>query len=125
MQPRPYWVQSRPRNIRTPKPKLKVTAMTYETDFDDLYGSKYLTAGDLHGKQPRHRIGKVDVSELKEKDGSTKRKFVAYLEGVEKPLVLNKTNATKLAGAYGKDRSAWVGTTVALASMRGAMSTFT
>ena len=88
--------------------------MSYETDFDELYGSRYLTANDLHGETQRRKVGKADVVELKEKDGSTKRKFVAYFEGVEKPLVLNKTNATKLAGAYGKDRSKWIGTTVEL-----------
>jgi hypothetical protein len=88
--------------------------MTYETDFDDLYGSKYLTANDLHGETQRRKIGKVDVVELKEKDGSTKRKYVAYFEGVDKALVVNKTNATKLATAYGKDRSKWVGVVVEL-----------
>ena len=78
--------------------------MSNESDFDDLYGCKYFSATDLHGETPRHRIGKVAPVELKEKDGSTKRKFVVYFEGVEKALVLNKTNAKKLAAAFGKDR---------------------
>ena len=73
--------------------------MSNESDFDDLYGSKYYAVTDLHGETPRHQIGKVDVAELKEKDGSTKRKYVVYFEGVEKPLVLNKTNATKTGGS--------------------------
>jgi hypothetical protein len=94
---------------------MKVTDMTTDTDiFDDIYGSKYFSVTDLHGKQPRLKIGKVDVAELKDKDGSTKRKFIVYFDGVEKPLVLNKTNATKLAVAYGKDRSKWIGVTVDL-----------
>jgi hypothetical protein len=89
--------------------------MTTDTDiFDDIYGSKYFSAADLHGEQIRRRIGKVDVTELKEKDGSTKRKFIVYFEGVEKPLVLNKTNAQKLAASLGKDRSKWIGTMVEL-----------
>jgi hypothetical protein len=88
--------------------------MTNETDFDNLYGSKYLGAADLHGETPRRKIGKVEVIELKEKDGSAKKKFAAYLAGVEKPLILNKTNAQKLAAAYGKDRSQWVGADVEL-----------
>jgi hypothetical protein len=88
---------------------------TTDTDiFDDLYGSKYFSATDLHGETVRRRIGKVDVVELKEKDGSTKRKFVCFFEGVEKPLVLNKTNATKLAASYGKDRLKWIGVVVEL-----------
>lgn len=89
--------------------------MSTDSDiFDDLYGSKYLAANDLHGEQPRWKIGKVDLIELKEKDGTTKRKFLVYFQGVEKALVLNKTNATKLAAALGKDRSKWIGVIVEL-----------
>ena len=73
--------------------------MSNESDFDDLYGNKYFSASDLHGETPHHRIGKVALVELKEKDGSTKRKYLVYFEGVEKALVLNKTNAQKLAAA--------------------------
>ena len=94
--------------------------MSYESDFDDLYGSKYYSVPDLHGGTPRHRVGKVAPAELKEKDGSTKRKLVAYFEGVEKALVLNKTNAQKLAAAFGKDYSKWIGKEVELyAEMTG------
>ena len=94
--------------------------MTNTTDFDDLYGSKYYGSIDLHGATPRHVIGKVGPLELKDKDGSTKRKLAAYFEGVEKPLILNKTNATKLAGSYGKDWSNWTGKEVELyAEMTG------
>ena len=90
--------------------------MSYETDFDDLYGSKYFSVTDLHGHEPRRKIGKVEVKELKEKDGTAKKKFVIYFEGEDKPLVVNKTNATKLAAACGKDRAAWFGVTVELYS---------
>jgi hypothetical protein len=94
--------------------------MSNETDFDDLYGPKYYGTSDLHGETPRRKIGKVDVAELKDKDGSTKRKFLVYFEGVEKPLVLNKTNAQKLAAAFGKDRTKWIGVVVELyAEMTG------
>ena len=88
--------------------------MKSETDFDDIYGSKYFSVGDLRGEQPRRKIGKVDVAELKEKDGTTKRKYIVYFEGEDKALVLNKTNAQKLAQAVGKDRTKWVGLTVQL-----------
>ena len=88
--------------------------MSNESDFDDLYGNKYFSASDLHGGTPQHRIGKVALVELKEKDGSTKRKYLVYFEGVEKALVLNKTNAQKLAAAFGKDRAKWIGMEVEL-----------
>ncbi len=88
--------------------------MSNESDFDDLYGSRYLSANDLHGEQPRRKIGRADVVELKEKDGTTKRKFVIHFANEEKALVLNKTNATKLAAAFGKDRTNWIGAEVEL-----------
>ena len=83
-------------------------------DFDDMYGSKYLGASDLKGQRPRRTIGKVETVDLKEKDGSTKRRRVLYFEGEDKAMVVNKTNATKLAMAFGKEKSEWVGARVEL-----------
>jgi hypothetical protein len=88
--------------------------MSNDTDFNDLYGSKYLTADDLHGQEPRRKIGKVDLVELKDKDGAAKRRFLAYFVGEDKALVVNKTNAVKLAAAFGKDRMNWIGADVQL-----------
>jgi hypothetical protein len=83
-------------------------------DFDDLYGSKYLSAADLKGQTRRAKIGKTDVADFKEKNGATRRKYVLYFEGEDKAMVLNKTNAQKLGTAYGKDRTSWVGQHVEL-----------
>src|SRR3954454_20012863 len=88
--------------------------MTTVSEFDDIYGSKYFSAADLHGEMIRRKIGKVEIAELKDKDGSTKRKFVVYFNGVDKPLVLNRTNAQKLAASLGKDTTAWIGVPVEL-----------
>jgi hypothetical protein len=89
---------------------------TVQDDFDAMYGSKYFSVPDLKGQRPRRTIGKVEVAELKEKDGSTKRKRILYLEGEDKPLVLNKTNAVKLAMAFGKESSEWINARVELYS---------
>jgi hypothetical protein len=88
--------------------------MLEEEDFDSLYGSKYLSVADLKDTEPRLRIGKVEVAELREKNGTTKRKYVIWFEGTEKGLVINKTNAKKLADAYGKQPSKWIGQVVQL-----------
>jgi hypothetical protein len=77
-------------------------------EFDDLYGSKYLCVADLKGAKPRLKIGKVEVAELRDKNGNVKRKYVVFFEGVTKGLVINQTNANKLAAAYGKQISNWV-----------------
>jgi hypothetical protein len=89
---------------------------TEQLNFDDLYGSRYLSASDLHGETPRRKIGKVEVAELKEKDGTTKKKFVLFFAGEDKSLVLNKTNARRLAEAFTKDPTKWVGEGVELYS---------
>jgi hypothetical protein len=85
-------------------------------DFDDLYGSKYLGAADLNGQRKRAKIVDTEVSDLREKDGSTKRKYIVWFETEEKALVLNKTNALRLAQAFGKSREGWHGAVVELYS---------
>jgi hypothetical protein len=90
--------------------------MSEEDDFDSLYGSKYLSVTDLKDAEPRLRIGKVEVAELRDKNGATKRKYVMWFEGVEKGLVINLTNAKKLADAYGKQPSKWIGQSTQLYS---------
>ena len=109
MRPRPK-VHARPqyphRNWHRSNPAM---TMTSEDEFDLLYGSKYLGAADLKGQRPRFTIGKVETAELREKNGSTKRKRVLYFQGEDKALVVNKTNAEKLAMAFGKSSADWVG----------------
>jgi hypothetical protein len=85
-------------------------------EFDDLYGSKYLSAADLKDDEPRLKIGKVAVAELRDKSGTTRRKYVVFFEGVDKGLVINKTNARRLAEAYGKQSTKWIGQIVQLYS---------
>jgi hypothetical protein len=70
----------------------------------------------LNGQRKRARIIKVDIDDLREKDGATKRKYVVHFEGEERGLPLNKTNALRLAQAFGKDRTKWVGRPVELYS---------
>ena len=85
-------------------------------EFDDLYGSKYLGVPDLKNTKPRLKIGKVEVAELREKNGNVRRKYVVLFEGVTKGLVINQTNANKLASVCGKQTSNWVGQRVELYS---------
>jgi hypothetical protein len=85
-------------------------------DFDDLYGSKFLGAADLNGQRKRVKIVDTEVSDLREKDGSTKRKYIVWFETEDKALVLNKTNAMRLAQAFGKAREAWNGAVIELYS---------
>jgi hypothetical protein len=94
----------------------KEPVMSDIDEFDDLYGSKYLSVADLKGGEPRLKIGKVEVADLRDKTGTTKRRYVTFFEGIEKGLVINITNAKKLAEAYGKQSAKWIGQIVELYS---------
>jgi hypothetical protein len=54
--------------------------MSDTDEFDDLYGTKYLSAADLKESEPRLKIGKVEVAELRDKSGSTRRKYVVLYQ---------------------------------------------
>jgi hypothetical protein len=85
-------------------------------NFDDIYGSKFLGAADLNGQRKRVKIADTEVDDLREKDGSTKRKYIVWFETEDKALVLNKTNALRLAQAFGKNREDWNGAVIELYS---------
>jgi hypothetical protein len=91
-------------------------------DFDDIYGTKFFGAAALNGQRRRVKISEVTREDLREQDGRTKPKYVIRFENEEKALPLNKTNALRLAKAFGKPRSSedarakWVGRIVELYS---------
>ena len=87
-----------------------------EDDFDALYGSKYLSVADLKDREPTLKVGKVETAELHDKNGTTKRKYVMWFEKTAKALVLNQTNARKLADVYGKQPANWIGQSIQLYS---------
>lgn len=66
------------------------------------FPSKYLKAADLGGKEVKVIMQNVE----KEKLGDD-TKLVLYFKGKEKGVVLNKTNASTIADAYGDDSEDW------------------
>jgi len=77
-------------------------------DFDDLYGGKYLAASEL--KAPiTGTIEKIDEETFAKQGERSRNKKVLFVRGGKKGVVVNKTNAITLAGAFGKDFSTWVG----------------
>ena len=78
------------------------------TDFDELYGGKYLTAADI--KNPRTaKIERVEHTEFSRAGEPVRKKAVVHFMGAKKPMVLNKTNAFTIASAFSKDFNAWIG----------------
>jgi len=76
-------------------------------NIESIYGPEfgYLKADDLAG--PTKYV--IESYYIYPFNGGEKRKIVLVLKGQKKRLVLNKTNAFKLASKYGYDVNAWVG----------------
>ena len=72
---------------------------------NEIYpSSKSLKAEDLKG----HTV-KVTIAGTSVKDFDNGKKIILSFEGKEKGLVVNKTNATIIASAYGGDTNGWHG----------------
>jgi hypothetical protein len=77
-------------------------------DFDDLYGTKFLSATELKGPVTAVIESMTEESFIRPGE-RPQRKMVAHCKGAKKGLVINKTNALTLATAYGRDMQAWIG----------------
>jgi hypothetical protein len=77
----------------------------------EAFPSKFLKADDLQGKEITVQIDHVAMEEV----GKDKEiRPALYFRGKEKGIVLNKTNATNIAAAYGPDTDDWTGQPVTL-----------
>ena len=73
-------------------------------NINDSFPSNWLKAGDLQG-----RALEVSISHVIEEEIGDGMKPVLYFQGKTKGVVLNKTNAQMIAGAYGDETGAWEG----------------
>lgn len=85
-----------------------------EADLDSAYGSKYLATGDIGDRKVRVKIAKVRKDELRSNDGTKRTRFVIYLEGLDKPMVLNATNKNELVTVLGKKPVSWIGASIGI-----------
>jgi hypothetical protein len=86
-----------------------------EDDVDQCYGSKFLGVTDVGNKKIRTKITKVRKEEVNDhKTGRPKKRFIAYLESLDKPWVLNNTNIDTLIDVLGKAPAGWEGATVGI-----------
>jgi hypothetical protein len=75
------------------------------SDYDELYGGRFMATADV--KAPR--TATIDRIDQETFNGASRPKAVIYLIGAPKGIVLNKTNATTLARAFGKNFQHWIG----------------
>jgi hypothetical protein len=84
------------------------------SEFDDLYGGKYLNATELNGSVIA-TIEKIEEETFAKEGQKARPKKVLLFKGASKGVVLNKTNATVLAAAFGTDFTRWIGKPVKVA----------
>ena len=79
-------------------------------NINSAFPSNYIKASDLMGKAVQVVIKDVKVEQIgRDKDA----KPVVYFQGKDKGLVLNKTNARKIADISGsQDTDDWAGTSI-------------
>lgn len=82
---------------------------------NDAFPSKYIKADDLQGREVTVTIDRVEMENIGQGQNQD-RKPVAYFQGKQKGLVLNKTNSMNIASVYGPETSGWTGRQVTLFS---------
>lgn len=78
-------------------------------ELSQVFSSATLKASDLQGHEPTVTIETV---EMKKFDNGNK--LVISFKGKEKTLVCNKTNANRIAYAYGTNTDNWIGKQITL-----------
>lgn len=78
-------------------------------ELSNVFGGDSLKAADLQGSEPTVIIASV---EMKKFDNGNK--LVIAFEGKKKGLVCNKTNANRIAFAFGTNTDNWIGQEVTL-----------
>lgn len=80
---------------------------------DDVYPSKWIKADDVTD-EPQCVIKSVEMAELQTQDGKKEDKPVAYFKGIDKGLILSKTNWDRLEKQFGPESDDWIGKTIVL-----------
>ena len=86
-------------------------------DIRTAFPSKYLRAADILGlpsKTIRLKMAQLKHETMKTKGGDEESKPVLFFMGAKKGMVLNKTNADRIAHHYGWDTDQWLGKPVDL-----------
>lgn len=79
-----------------------------------MYPSEYVAACDLHGKDSKVVIERVDIEAVVGSDGKKQDKPVVWFRGAKKRMVLCKTNAKAVAKQHGNDTDGWVGKSITI-----------
>ena len=77
--------------------------------------SRFLKAEDLNKAEHKVTIANVVLEEMEDdKTGLSVNKLALMLAGVEKGVLLNKTNSDVLSACYGGDTDMWIGKSICI-----------
>jgi hypothetical protein len=85
-----------------------------EADLNQAYGSKFLSAADVGTRKIGTEIEQVRKEHLRNGDGTKRLKLVLHLRGIDKPMVLNMTNADALVDKLGRNPANWKGALIGI-----------
>lgn len=85
-----------------------------EDELEKMYSGKYLSAADIGDRKVKAKILGVHAEELRQQDGTTRKKAVLSLEGLDKQLVVNVTNKAILKDGLGGNPQKWIGRLIGL-----------
>jgi hypothetical protein len=78
-------------------------------DYKDVYRSQYMKADDLNGRTATYTVTGCTAEAV----GEDTKLVLAFTE-TDRPLVLNKTNATAMAELHGPETDGWEGKKIKL-----------
>lgn len=80
---------------------------------EQLFPSKYIKAEDLED-EVLVTIEALETEEMLDRDGKKEKKGVLYFKGLDKGLILNKTNWDRVEAQHGEESDDWVGKKITL-----------
>jgi hypothetical protein len=81
---------------------------------EDFFPSKFLKPALLDGEEPTVTIAEVGQDNFRDDDGTMRPKPILYFKEKVKPLIVNKTNFTRIAEVAGNEIEGWHGTKLVL-----------
>ena len=78
-------------------------------DYKEIYRSKFMKADDLNGRSATYTVNGCTAEDV----GDDTKLVLAFSE-IDRPLVLNTTNATTMAELHGPETDGWEGKKVKL-----------
>jgi len=76
----------------------------------DMFPSKYVACGDLKGMDVPVKIQRIEMEDV----SNGELKPIVYFVGMKKGLVLNRTNAKRIAANHGPETNGWIGKEIIL-----------